>query len=186
MSSSIIAPMARILIGIIFVAVVATVGDYVWFEIGIRHQATAGALHGALLLGSVGLVLGWIAGRVVAGLLAGIAAGVGGAAAYYAMASAASARSDTFPAMVAAWAAVWLVLAACDGRLLRRHAPRSWSEILTRGILAAVLGGLAFYAVLNVIWGAPPAAGRNYVLQFAAWMLAWAPGIVAIAGTRPK
>lgn len=175
--------MARMLLGIFFVAAVATAGDYVWFEIGIRHQATAGALHGALLLGSVGLVLGWIAGRVVAGLLAGIAAGVGGAAAYYALASITDGGMN-YLAMVAAWAAVWLVLAACDGRVLRRSAPRSWSEILLRGSLAAVVGGLAFYAVLRVIWGRPPAEGRNYALQLAAWMVAWAPGIVAIAATR--
>ena len=49
--------MANLLIGILFVAAVATAGDYVWFEIGVRHRAIAGAIHGAVLLGAVGLVL---------------------------------------------------------------------------------------------------------------------------------
>ena len=175
--------MANLLVGILFVALVATFGDYVWFEIGVRHRATAGAIHGAVLLGSVGLVLGWLAGRMVAGLLAGVAAGVGGAAAYYAMASSGS-RSQTFPAMIVAWAAVWLVLAACDGRLLRAPAQRPWSEVLIRGVIAAALGGLAFYAVLDVIWGQPPVGGRNYTLQFGAWLVAWAPGMLAIAAGK--
>lgn len=176
--------MTRLLIGILFVAAVATFGDYVWFEIGIRHQATAGALHGAVLLGSVGLVLGWLAGRIVAGLVSGVGAGVGGAAAYYAMASA-DERGETFPAMIVAWAAVWLVLAACDGRILRRP-PRSWNQIVLRGALAAIVGGLAFYAVLDVIWGRPPADGRNYAMQFGAWLIAWAPGVLAIGASKDK
>jgi len=176
--------MTRLLAGILFVAAVATFGDYVWFEIGIRHQVTAGALHGAVLLGSVGLVLGWLAGRMLAGLLSGIAAGVGGAAGYYMIASS-SQRSETFPAMIAAWAAVWLVLAACDGRILRRP-PRAWSEVLIRGGVAAVVGGLAFYAVLGVIWGDRAPGERNYLLQFGAWMVAWAPGILAIAAPKGK
>jgi hypothetical protein len=177
--------MLRLFLGIVFVALVATVGDYVWFEIGIRHQATAGAAHGALLLGSVGLVLGWLSGRIAAGLVAGIAAGVGGAVAYYALA-AGGGRSDTFPAMIAAWAAVWIVLAVADGRLLRRRSPRGWTEVLVRGVLAAGLGGLAFWAVLGIIWGGPPADGRNYLTQFGAWLVAWAPGMLAIGGGRKK
>jgi len=175
----------KIVLGIIAVALVATFGDYAWFEIGIRHRATAGAVHGAVLLGSVGAVLGWINGRVVAGLATGMAAGIGGAAAYYALASS-SKRSDTFPAMIAAWAAVWIVLAACDGRLLRRGAPRSWGEILIRGVLAAGIGGLAFWAVLGVIWGDAPAGGRDYIRQFSAWVVAWAPGLLAIAADPPR
>jgi hypothetical protein len=166
------------LIGILFVAAVATVGDYVWFEIGIRHRPTAGAIHGAVLLGSVGAVLGWISGRAIAGLAAGVAAGVGGAAAYYALA-ALGPRGMNYGAMVAAWVAVWIVLALIDGRWLRRAAARSWSESLFRGGLAAVLGGAAFALVLGTLW-MNESDGRNYVLQFGAWALAWAPGLLAI------
>jgi hypothetical protein len=49
-------------------------------------------------------------------------------------------------------------------------------------VVASILAGLAFYSVVNVLWGRPPAGGRNYLLQFAAWTVAWAPGILALVG----
>src|SRR6185436_14242252 len=122
--------MSRAILGIVFVAAVATVGDHLWFAIGLRNQATAGSAHGALLLGSVGLVLGWLSGRVLAGLLTGILAGIGGALAYYALAAAMTGRGMNITAMVAAWCAVWIVLAICDARILKRASPRPWSEAL--------------------------------------------------------
>lgn len=174
----------RPLVGVAAVAAVATAGDAIWFELGVRHRAPVGALHGAVLLGAVGMVLGWIAGRVWAGLVAGVAAGLGGAAAYYALA-ALGPRGMNFTAMTAAWAAVWIVLAVADGRVLRLPTPRAWSVILGRAIVAAVFGGLAFYLVLDIIWGVPPPEGRNYFRQFLAWIVAWGPGVLAIA-SDPK
>ena len=63
--------MLKPVIGVLLVAAVATGGDAFWYEMGVRHRMTAGALHGALLLGAVGLVLGWISGRLLQGLVAG-------------------------------------------------------------------------------------------------------------------
>ena len=83
--------------------------------------------------------------------------------------------------MIAAWVVCWLLLAVGEGRLLRRP-KRSWSEVVIRGVLASVLAGMAFYAVVGVLWGRPPAGGRNYLVQFAAWTVAWAPGILALVG----
>jgi hypothetical protein len=37
-------------------------------------------------------------------------------------------------------------------------------------VVAAVLSGIAFFLVLNTLWGRPPATGKNYVVQFAAWV----------------
>jgi hypothetical protein len=161
------------------VAAVAVIGDHAWAALGARNEATAGSMHGAALLGAVGLVLGWLSGRVLAGLLTGIAAGVGGALAYYAIAAVTGERGVSLQAMVAAWAAVWMVLALCDARLLRRAAPRPWGEALARGLAAAVLGGLAFYLMYPYFWGR---AARDYndLVKFGAWMVAWAPGILAI------
>lgn len=172
----------KLLGGIAVVALIATFGDWVWFEIGVQHRPTAGAIHGAVLLGAAGAVLGWLSGRALFGLVAGIASGVGGAAAYYALASLGS-RAVNYPAMVAAWAAIWLVLAFVDGRVLRAKAPRGWGECLGRGALAAVGSGLAFWLVLPVIWGGHDDA-RNYALQFAAWFAAWGTGLGAIASGR--
>jgi hypothetical protein len=166
----------RIIIGLIIVAAVSTFGDWVWFELGVTHRMTAGALHGAVLLGTLGAVLGWISGRVGLGVLSGIAAGAGGAMAYYALVSMLG-RGESTAAMVAAWAAVWLVLAACDGRLLRRP-PRSWMEILNRGLVAAVLGGVAFWSMVGIFWSHDEE--RNYLMAFGAWAVAWAPGLLAV------
>ena len=173
----------RLVMGIVMVALVATVGDYVWFEIGVRHRPTVGAIHGAVLLGAAGAVLGWLSGRLVAGFLAGVASGVGGAAAYYALASLGP-RGMNYTAMVAAWASIWLVLAIVDGRILRSRAPRAWGECLGRGLLAAVASGIAFWLVLPIVWGAHEGGSRNYALQFAAWLAAWGTGIGAIGAVE--
>ena len=170
--------MLRPVLGVLFVAAVATAGDHVWYAVGARNVATAGSMHGAALLGAVGLVLGWLSGRVLAGLATGIAAGIGGALAYYALAAALGGRGMSLTAMVAAWAAVWLVLAICDGRFLRRP-PRPWDEALLRGATAAVAGGIAFYFMFPFFWGRE---SRSYsdLVKFAAWAIAWAPGILAL------
>ena len=173
--------MPRVLLGVVFVAAVATFGDYLWYAIGLRNQATAGSAHGALLLGSVGLVLGWFSGRVLAGLITGILAGIGGALAYYAMVGVFGGRGMSLTAMIAAWCAVWLVLAICDARLLRRASPRSWGEGIARGVAAAVLGGAAFYFMFEYFWGERAVSVGDYLGHFAAWFVAWAPGILVIS-----
>lgn len=167
--------------GIAVVALVSTLGDAAWYGLGVQHRVAAGIIHGAVLLTAVGGVLGLHAGRFLAGLPLGAAAGVGGALAYYALAPALGEA-----AMVVAWAALWVLLALLDGRVLRRGA-RSAAEMLTRGLLAALLGGLAFALVVDVIWGRPGPGGRNYLLTYAAWVAAWTPGVMALTlwGHRP-
>ena len=166
--------MRPLLAGLPIVALVSTLGDFVWYSFGVEHRMTAGIIHGIVLLTAVGGVLGAAAGRLAAGLPIGMAAGLGGALSYYALAPAIGQA-----AMIAAWAALWLLLAFLDGRFLRRGS-RGTTEILTRGVTAALLGGLAFYLVVGTLWGRPPAGGRNYLVQFAAWAFAWAPGLTAL------
>jgi hypothetical protein len=166
--------MRTTLIGIAIVALISALGDFVWYHYGVEHRAVAGILHGAVLLTAVGGVLGGAAGRFAAGLPLGCAAGVGGALAYYALAPVIGQS-----AMVVSWASLWLLLAFFDGRLLRRGRRRT-GEVMARGIAAALLGGLAFYLVVGVIWGPPGADGRNYIITIAAWVFAWAPGLVAL------
>jgi hypothetical protein len=173
--------MVQIFFGVLLVALVSTLGDYVWYEFGVRHRVAVGVLHGAVLLMAVGGVVGMAARRIGAGLPIGAAAGVGGAIAYYLI----DMITPGSVAMIAAWAVCWLLLAVGEGRLLQRPS-RPWTEVIVRGVLAAVLGGLAFYAVVNLLWGRPPAGGRNYLLQFAAWTVAWAPGILALVAGRTK
>jgi rhodanese-related sulfurtransferase len=166
-------------VGVFLVAACATVGDFIWYTYGVRHTAIAGFTHGALLLTSVGAVLGAASGRVLRGLPIGALAGIGGAASYYVLVAILDRRTYG-SAIPAAWIIMWLILAALDGRWLRAPVRRPWAAVIGRGLAAAVFGGLAFYLVMNLLWGRPPAGGRNYAVQFIAWAFAWAPGLFAL------
>jgi rhodanese-related sulfurtransferase len=166
-------------VGVLVVAAVATLGDSIWYGFGVRHTMLAGFIHGALLLTVVGAVLGAASGRVVKGLPIGALAGMGGAASYYLLIAIVDRRTYG-PAIPLAWVMMWLILAALEGRWLRAPQRRAWTAIAGRGVTAAVLGGLAFYLVMNVLWGRPPAGGRNYAVQFLAWAFAWAPGLFTL------
>jgi hypothetical protein len=169
----------KIGVGILGVALVATLSDCTWYTLNIRHSITTGIIHGSVLLTAVGAVLGLETGRVLKGLPIGALAGIGGALIYYLLVALVD-RWTYGLAIPASWVATWLLLALLDGRWLRAPQQREWREIAIRGVLAAVLSGIAFFLVLNTLWGSPPATGRNYVLQFAAWVVAWAPGLLAL------
>jgi hypothetical protein len=169
----------KTIVGIAAIAAAATLGDFIWYTAGVRHTMTAGLLHGALLLAVFGAVLGSASGRVVKGLPIGAVAGIGGALSYYALILVMDSR--TYGAAIpGAWVIMWVLLAALEGRWLRAPDRRSWTEVAIRGAVAAVLGGLAFALVMNILWGRPPADGRDYLVQFAAWAFAWAPGLLAL------
>lgn len=164
--------------GILIVAAVATAADWIWYTFGVRHGVIAGLVHGAVLLTVVGGALGAAAGRFVRGLPIGTLAGLGGAVAYYVFIAVFGGRTYG-SAIPAAWVVMWLLLAALAGRRLNVP-PRSWVEIALRGVAASVLAGVAFYLMLDTLWGAPPETGRNYAVQFVAWAFAWAPGLLAV------
>ena len=173
----------KIVAVILAVAATATLADWIWYAFGVRHSVMAGLIHGAALLTVVGGGLGAVAGRLARGLPIGAAAGVGGALAYNVFVLLIDDRPYGV-AIPAAWIVMWLLLAVMEGRWLRAPARRSWAEIAVRGFAAAALSGVAFYLALSTLWGAPPEGGRNGATQFAAWALAWAPGITALAAGR--
>jgi hypothetical protein len=171
------------------VAAAATLGDFIWYTAGVRHSMVAGVVHGALLLTTVGAALGAASGRLVKGLPIGALAGIGGALSYFLLILVMDSRTYG-TAIPGAWVIMWLLLAALDGRWLRAPDRRSWAEVTIRGVAAAVVGGVAFVLVRDTLWGPPPSTGRNYILQFAAWAFAWAPGLLALtwftAGGRAR
>jgi len=169
----------KIVIGILGVALVATLGDYIWYTLQIPHNIATGITYGVVVLTAVGAVLGLDAGRVVKGLPIGALAGVGGALTYYLLVALVDRRTYG-SAIPASWVALWLIVAVLDGRWLRAPQRRPWMEIAIRGALAAVVSGVSFYLVMNTLWGRPPATGRNYAVQFCAWTVAWAPGLLAL------
>jgi hypothetical protein len=169
----------KIGVGILGVALAATMSDYTWYTLNVRHSITTGIIHGAVLLTAVGAVLGLVANRVLKGLPIGALSGIGGALIYYLLVALVDRRTYG-SAIPASWIALWLIVAVLDGRWLRAPERRPWRVIAIRGALAAVLGGAAFFMVMNTLWGRPPASGRNYALQFGAWAVAWAPGLLAL------
>ena len=169
----------KIVVGIFGVALVATLGDYTWYSLHVPHSIATRFLHGAVLLTAVGAALGLDAGRVVRAWPIGALSGVGGVFIYYLLIALVD-RESYGSAIPAAWVGMWLLVALLDGRWLRAPERRPWGEIVVRGVLTAVLSGIAFLLVLNTLWGRPPATGKNYFAQFAAWVLAWAPGLLAL------
>ena len=161
------------------VAAAATLGDFIWYTVGVRHTVIAGLVHGALLLATVGAVLGAAYGRLLKGLPLGAIAGIGGALTYYVLVLVVDSRPYG-TAIPGAWVVMWLLLAALLGRWLQTPVRQSWTEVALRGVIAAVAGGIAFALVRNVLWGRPPGGERNYLLQFAVWAFAWAPGLLAL------
>src|SRR5262245_59053943 len=155
----------KIVLGILVVAATATTADWAWYTFGC-HGTAAGVVHGAVLLTSVGGALGAVSGRLLRGLPIGTLAGIGGALSYYALVAAFGERAYD-AAIPAAWVITWLLMALLEGRWIS-PSPRSWLAIAGRGTGAAVLSGIAFYLVLDRLWGEAPAGGRNYALQFAA------------------
>lgn len=158
---------------VIFVAMVATIGDYVWFEFGVRHTPVHGAIHGAVLLLAVGLVLGQAAGAMARGGLGGIAAGLFGALAFYVVAG----PLGYLSALLVAWILTWLVMAGVTAWLRRDvvHVGR-W---LVPGLVAAIGSGGTFYLVSG-IWTDHPDGPRNYLWHLVAWIVAWGPGILTL------
>ncbi len=169
----------KAILGVLVVAAVATVGDSIWYAYGVRHTIVAGLVHGALLLTVVGAVLGAASGRVLKGIPIGALAGMGGAASYFVLVAVVDRRTYG-SAIPTAWVIMWLILAVLEGRWLRAPKGRTWAAIAGRGLAAALIGGVAFYLVMNSLWGRPPAGGRNYVVQFFAWAFAWAPGVFTL------
>ena len=173
-----------IVVGILGVALVATVTDYAWYTLHVRHSVMAGVIDGAVILTAVGAVLGLDAQRVWKGLPIGALAGVAGALVYYLLVALVD-RRVYGSAIPAAWVTLWLILAVLDGRWLRAPARRPWSSIAGRGVIAAVFSGVAFFLLMIPLWGRPPASGKNYFVQFVAWVIAWAPGLLALT-VEPK
>ena len=176
----------KIGVGILGVALVATLGDYTRYALHVRHSIATGIIHGAVLLTAVGAALGLHAGRVLRGLPIGALSGIGGALTYYLLVALVDRRTYG-SAIAVSWVAMWLLVALLEGRWLRALQRRPWGETAMRGALAALLSGIAFFLMLNTLWGRPPATGKNYFVQFAAWVIAWAPGLLALTlGRSPR
>ena len=156
---------------------VMTAGDFIWAHFEVRHRIWTGVAHGALMCLCIGGVVGMRVGRPAPGLMAGPLIGVLAAAAFYALRA-----TFGWGAMLPAWMLFWI----CFALLQRFLCVESLNRALGRGVAAAVLSGLAFYAISG-IWTRPGPGGPNYLVHFIYWSFAFLPGfLVLFAGTSPR
>jgi hypothetical protein len=163
--------MREAVIGALFVAAVSTLGDFIWATWIPRHRPIYGLTHGTLLFLAVGWHFGTVARRPAAGAVGGAVIGFAAAASFYLLAPVAG-----YSAMFVSYVGVWLALAF----LLRRlsAARMSTREALTRGVVAAIGSGVAFYAVSG-IWLPFRPRGWDYAVHFISWTVAYLPGFLA-------
>ena len=154
----------------LFLGVVMTLGDFIWEYFRVRHSTWAGVSHGAAMCLCIGAVIGARNGRLMAGLLAGPLVGVLAAATFYVLAP-----TFGWGAMLPAWMIFWICFAVLQYAFSRELLHRA----LVRGVAAAVLSGLAFYAISG-IWTRPAPGGPNYLVHFASWAFAFLPGFLVL------
>lgn len=160
----------------LFLGAVMTVGDFLWAYFGIRHSMVSGVVHGAAMCLCLGGVIGARVGRLVPGLAAGPLVGLLAAGSFYALA-------PTFGlgAMLPAWMLFWICFGGLQHLLVKSE---TLPVALGRGLAAAVLSGLAFYAISG-IWTRPAPGGANYFVHFAYWSFAFLPGFLALFLRQP-
>jgi len=149
---------------------VMTAGDFIWEVARVRHSMGKGIAHGVVMCLCIGAVIGFRTGRLGAGLLAGPVIGVIASGTFYLLAPLAR-----YYAMLPAWMLFWI----CFGVLQQRLQPERGAHWLVQGTVAALLSGLAFYAISG-IWTHPAPGGPNYPLNFASWSFAFLPGFLAL------
>jgi hypothetical protein len=156
-------------------ALVMTLGDFAWAALNIRHRVAYGVAHGAMMCLCLGLAIGVRAGRPVLTAIAGPIIGVVAAGTFYVLAPALR-----WGAMFPAWMLLWIMFAVLQRQLAQGE---TIGVALKRGILAALLSGLAFYLISD-IW-IHEAVHPSMLVHFGAWLFAFFPGFAALFARLP-
>jgi hypothetical protein len=156
---------------------VSTFGDFVWANWQVRHRMVYGLIHGAVMCLCIGAVIGGRTGKLAAGTLAGPLVGLLAAGSFYLLAPMLG-----YSAMFPAWMLFWFCFSILQARL---SGDRRLGPALGRGLVAALLSGLAFY-VVSGMWTSPPRGGPNYPVFFVNWTFAFFPGFLALFLDRGK
>jgi hypothetical protein len=173
------------LVAALILAAVSTLADLVWALWIPSHRAVYGLVHGALLFMLLGVVLGALAARArpgAGGLVARAAggeliAGFAAAASFYALFGLIG-----WAAMFVAWMWVWMLTAFVNRWV--RGGVEGPGLTLGRGIAAALLSGVAFWAISG-IWLGGSTRDPDYAVNFVSWFIAFAPGFACLLLTAP-
>jgi hypothetical protein len=164
--------------GALFMAAVSTLGDFIWAHWISHHRMVFGLTHGALLFLCVGLYLGAVAKRPAMGAVGGVLIGFAAAGGFYLLAPFVG-----YSAMFVMWFALWAALASLYRWL--QNASAVDRTTFARGISAAVLSGVAFYAVSG-IWRPFHPRGWDYAVHFVSWTVAFLPGFASLIVARKR
>lgn len=173
------------LLGSLFLAILSTMGDWIWAQWIPAGKMIHGVVHGAVIFAALGLVLALAAGgrgaartggAVGRAVLAELVLGVAISASFYPLY-----RWVGLASLFITWMALWLGTAMVARWLDADR--RSISQALARGSIAAVLSGLAFWAVSG-IWTNPASDGPNLAWHLLCWFVAFLPGFAALLVSR--
>jgi hypothetical protein len=166
------------LIGAVWLGALSTLGDAFWANLTGPHLQIYGIVHGAILFFSIGLVLGAVSKRPISGGIAGVLIGAAAAGSFYLLRPTIGRWT-----MVILYVGAWMGLSAVHARLSARSA--GGTGAVTRGVLAAVLSGAAFYLASGV-WRPFNPVGWDYLTHFFAWTFAYLPGFAALLLAKPR
>jgi hypothetical protein len=168
--------LGTVLAASLFVGAVATVADWIWASQSLPHKALYGILHGAGMLGAMGLAIGATQRRPLTGLAGGLVGGVIAAASYYGFVALGFRRYS----ILAAWGLLWFIFAYLEGPFLRGSRV---SGAVVRGVVAAAGSMAAFYYVTAANWMHPEPKSFHYLEHFWRWTVAFLPGFLALLVT---
>ena len=163
------------LLATVAMAAVMTLGDFVWAYWRLPHTVSIGLIHGAAVCLLLGLVLGVIAGgnrSALCGAIGGTMLGLIASGSFYLMF-----LTIGMPAMFVAWMGLWLMMSLFYGWI--SNTSETIGLTCARGLMAAVLSGLAFYAISGIWLGFDPTSS-GYVVHFVSWVAAFLPGFLAL------
>jgi hypothetical protein len=170
----------QVLTGVAIMAIVSALADAFWAAALPEHRTIYGLVHGAILLGAMGFVLARLvkSPRALLAGAGGLLVGVFCAALFYVLYALVGNA-----ALLIAWMALWIAFAFLTGF----SAPRSEtaSRTITRALAAAVLSGMAFWAVSGM-WLGPHDPGPLYLRNLVYWAIAFLPGFAALMLWRPS
>lgn len=162
--------MLHALAAAISLGLLMTLGDFLWEAFHIRHRVMNGVIHGATMCLCIGLAIGLRSRRVGIAAAAGLVIGVIAAASFYALAP-----MLRWGAMLPAWMLFWILFALLQQRLRRDERV---DKAALRGLVAAVLSGIAFYLISD-IW-IHESRYPSLALRLAAWTFAFLPGFAIL------
>ena len=163
------------IVAAVILGAVMTFGDFVWEALRLRHRVLTGLAHGAAMCLFIGAFVGARERRLMTGLAAGPVIGLIAAGGFYLLAP-----WLRYSAMFPMWCLFWICFALLQDWLSAR--PRRGEAVL-RGLAAAVLSGLAFWAISG-IWTRPNPGGPDYVRNLWSWTVAFLPGFLCLFGFR--